>query len=143
MEDNTMWRMIATSVMWVALGIVSVMGIIFSSNLGDDAALIIGLPLSLALIGTIAIWLGPAIVEVQREKIRAQNGLGVPDMTEKAKRGGLDKYSLLMQMMDEDEREAFKTALKQRMLDDARITDDGEINVDMAYFEDDERHLRR
>lgn len=79
-----------------------------------------------AFFGTLAIWGIPEFMKLYHLKILAQAG----EATEKSKRGGQtrydDKLALLMDLMDEDERAAFKEALKQRVLHDAHY-DDGEL----------------
>src|SRR5690606_23422538 len=55
---------------------------------------------------------------------------------EKSKRGGDDRLSTLLALMDEDERQAFKETLKQRMLDSlAQPAADGELPYDSNTLE--------
>jgi hypothetical protein len=49
---------------------------------------------------------------------------------EKQKRGSADHLSLLLEMLDEDERAAFKETLKQRMLEQIGAPDEGELPAD-------------
>ncbi len=56
---------------------------------------------------------------------------------EKAKRTAHDKYELLMQLMDDDEREAYKQLLKQQYL--GKVNADGELPFNAELFEEDER----
>jgi hypothetical protein len=55
---------------------------------------------------------------------------------EKSKRGGDDRIATLLALMDDDERQAFKEALKQRMLDSlAQPATDGELPYDSDTLE--------
>ena len=69
------------------------------------------------------------------------------DYREKRKRGNGDtKAEMLLALMDEDERQAFKQALQQRMLESsARLGDDGEIDTPTleALLNDEQDHHRR
>ncbi len=69
------------------------------------------------------------------------------DYREKRKRGNGDtKAEMLLALMDEDERQAFKQALQQRMLESsARLGDDGEIDTPTleALLNDKRDHHRR
>ena len=75
---------------------------------------------------TLLIWGIPEFLKLYHLKILSQTG----ESTEKNKREGRsrydDKLALLMEIMDEDERAAFKEALKQQVLDDAHYHD-GEL----------------
>ena len=66
---------------------------------------------------------------------------------EKRKRGAGDtKAEMLLALMDEDERQAFKQALQQRMLESsARLGDDGEINTTTleSLLQSDQEHQQR
>jgi len=53
----------------------------------------------------------------------------------KRKRGTDDKFSLLMELMDDDERAAFKEALMRRVLADAADSGDGELPYDAESLE--------
>ncbi len=55
---------------------------------------------------------------------------------EKNKRGGDDRLATLLALMDEDERQAFKETLKQRMLDSlTQPATDGELPYDSDTLE--------
>lgn len=49
---------------------------------------------------------------------------------DKNKRQPADRLALLMELLDEDERAAFKEALQARALDDMRLGGDGELPAD-------------
>lgn len=53
------------------------------------------------------------------------------------------KVALLMDLMDDDERAAFKEALRHRMLNSVPVSSDGELNMDAAFFEEDDAYHRR
>lgn len=56
----------------------------------------------------------------------------------KAKRGGdpqAEKMRLLMELMDDDERQAFKETLKAQLLRDSRHLVDGELPYDAELFD--------
>jgi len=98
----------------------------YQSSIMDQIIPLVVLAWLGAVFGTLLIWGIPEFLKLYHLKILSQAG----QSPEKGKRGGQsrydDKLTLLMDLMDEDEREAFKEALKQRVLDDGRY-DDGEL----------------
>jgi hypothetical protein len=81
-------------------------------------------PLLVACFMTIILWMGPEIMSM----ILENKG--------KIKRDSTDSLSVLMALMDEDERQEFKQQLKQRMLDNvSRGSVDGELPLDSESLE--------
>ena len=85
------------------------------------------------IFGTILIWGIPEFIKLYNFRVASQ-GLEETGSQEKAKRDGhsghSEKLSLLLELMDEDEREAFKEMLRQQVLresDDYDSVDDGEL----------------
>lgn len=94
---------------------------------------------------TLLIWGIPEFMKLYHLKILSQGSVS----TEKNKREGRshheDKLALLLDLMDEDERVAFKETLKQQVLDDAHY-DDGELPYSGDSLESlltDDRHEDR
>ena len=148
MMSNT-GRIIATVIMWLVLGIISIVAITSVSgpwaytNGGDLVPLVLG-SLFFGLVGTYMIWVRPEMYKYKYA--RTQNG----ESSEKAKRqgSGNQKMALLMELMDDDEREAFKETLKRRVLDEARIGGDGEITygdttLESLFYEEDKDQQRK
>jgi hypothetical protein len=119
---------IITVVMWALLSVVSIGAVIEGSSFAPSIsveAMALG-PLIIALFGTFIIWVLPDLVKSDHaEKIAKLNDGNIKN---KRQSGGSDKLSLLMELMDEDERQAFKATLKQRVLDDTRLNADGELS---------------
>ncbi|GAB4512328.1 MAG: hypothetical protein OHK0046_11670 [Anaerolineae bacterium] len=121
MQDSGM-KTIATSVIWTIWGAVALATVIFNDNWDASDEIMVMVMGLFILIATFFIWRN-----VGRGAFSAQAS------AEKSKRGGeIDKMAMLMQMMDDDEREAFKEALKQRVLNGL----DGELPYDAAYYEE-------
>ncbi len=114
---------------WFSMALVAI-GI----AVGSSSPALLAVPISVALIMTIALVLVPDVVAV----LTAQR--------EKAKREPQDRLSMLLELMDEDERAAFKESLKRRVLDDIGRTDDGELPADdatLAALLDEEQAQKR
>jgi hypothetical protein len=85
-----------------------------------------------------------------RSQVRSQRGQPEASTREKAKRGTgrseSDNIALLLEMMDADEREEFKNILKRRVLQDARLSDDGEFyppaSLESLMQDEGERRMR-
>jgi hypothetical protein len=121
--DN-FWRIILVLAIWVALGTISVAAVLSPS--GDSTTSdIVTTAMFMATISTAVVWLGPELVSSRRSKSQTHF---VSGGTEKAKRGagGLPDDARLA-LLDEDERQALKERLKRQVLDEAYVTDDGEI----------------
>ena len=123
MRGGNFYKTIVTSFMWLILGVISILGIVFSDGPGGyDPTWIVIMPMILAFAGTFSIWVLPGLAGVeQNESVNEQH-------IEKAKRqAGTSKLDLLLEMMDDDEREAFKQTLKRQVLSDMRLGEDGEL----------------
>jgi len=146
MFGNDFAKMVATVAMWIVLGLVSILVVAGAAvGLRDSDILPLTLvPLGMALAGTIAIW------TTHPEETSRRDKSATAEASEKAKRSGRlpreDRLALLLEMMDEDERQAFKEVLKQQVLRDTGY--DGELpysNETLAALLDEEnqRHQRR
>ncbi len=138
MFSKSFWKAVTTLGIWAIMGMISLSAIIFSDGNPNLFTLLIVLtPLLLGLGATLAIWMD--------SDSDTNNSSETTHDSEKAKRVAGDKYALLLQMMDDDEREAFKYSLKQRLLDAVyEDYDDGELPS--ASLEDllmSEKKLRR
>lgn len=135
-------KAIVTAVAWIALSIVSVMAVIFAngSNIEDWALVAMALgPLGIAVATTAIIW-------DQKDSVQTSDS-AQDQQYEKAKRTGRgqSRLDMLMDMMDEDEREAFKETLKEQVLRDFRqgnISEDGELPTSLASLMEDEGRQR-
>lgn len=136
---NTLGKTIATVFMWIILGAIGMSGILADPGLGGTESAIIAIGAMLAgIIGTGMIW-SPEVFNGSSHDESKQTH------TEKAKRqAGDQRMALLLEMMDEDEREAFKETLKRRVLNGARFSEDGELpyGADMLYEDEREKRLR-
>ena len=113
--------------MWIAVAIID-FGVALStiennSPLGWPFVL----PILVAFLGTMIIW----TTQLPRERYRRQS----TEDQGKAKRGTGDMMALLMELMDEDERAAFKQKLQARVLRDAGYGEDGEIPDERVSLE--------
>lgn len=135
MRDLT--KLIVSSIMWIAVSLISVMALVFGNNMnGADVPIAIIAPLVVALMGTFFIWVAPELGKADAEKYKSRR-LEQLQSDEKPKR--MSKMDMLMELMDEDERYAFKEALKRQMLNNLS---DGELNYDaetLESFMDDRR----
>ena len=129
------WKMVSTGFIWVVVGAIIISGMYADSNSNLDITAIALAALIAGAIGTFMIWIGSGLIaaDIAKSQHETLNG----GETEKTKRDALStdpetaKLHLLMEMMDDDELFAFKEALKQRVLDSAHVTDDGEL----AYYD--------
>ncbi len=105
----------ATGIIWIVTAFIS-----FFSLMSDGW--VIAIPLGVALIATLVIWITGAI-----EKTAGVGQSNQPYSSEK--RGDNTAYSmaLLMEMMDDDEREDFKRDLKNRILSGENVTNESLI----------------
>jgi len=116
---NTIAKTIITLVMVTILGVISLMTILEAGagfSLGEIILAIAPMGLALGTIKTL--W-----VESRSSSDEGQY--------EKAKRNSShSNFDLLMEMMDEEEREAFKETLKRRVLNQMSSSMDGELPAD-------------
>ena len=138
----TDWGKVAVSiVMWIILGFISIGSAASTegSNIHDAALTIMVIaPLLIALFGTIAIW-SPEVFTENKES-NANN----TSSSSKSKNQTSSKVDMLMQMMDADEQEAFKDALRRQILQENRLSSDGELPIDdHLFYDEEESHHRR
>ena len=148
MLSNAMAKAAVTITMWLILGFISFVAIagegIFNTTIRGDATAITLVPLVLAMIGTAIIW------TTDSEKSESSSEKVTVEALEKAKREGksTDRLALLLELMDEDERSAFKESLKQGVLADMGYHGDGESPFNYDTLEslldegDQEKRLR-
>ncbi len=132
-------KMIVITVIWTVLAFLSIMALFKGSSMNlEDWALVV---LTLAPLG-----MGIPITVIVMDAKMEDSSSSHQDWgqnTEKAKRAAGDnsRLSMLMEMMDEDEREAFKETLKERVLRDFqqdRINEDGELPTSLAALMEEE-----
>jgi hypothetical protein len=138
--QNQFWRAVATIVIWAA-----VTGIIITSFImGSPSDVAVIAPLVAALLATLAMWVpgqgaAPTASASAASLEKAKRGQGAA-RTEEA------RMRMLLELMDPDEREAFKEILKQQMLRDMA---DGELPYGAQTLEsllddqDEGKRLRR
>ena len=126
-------KMIATIAMWV-MGIVITVSAMSRDFLGTPIPeqnmvwLAIG-PLVIAVMGTFMLWVVPELDNVGT----VSKSVSVTS-EQKAKRQQGDKLSLLLELMDDDEREAFKHLLKRQVLEESGYAD-GELSYGSETLE--------
>ncbi|MDZ4669882.1 MAG: hypothetical protein SH821_03330 [Phototrophicales bacterium] len=114
---DTKWRFGATIVIWAFATLLSII-IIGNMSLGGIADWVIAIPLGVALVATLAIWESGKDSSSKQESKSAS--LTQTDNTAYS-------MALLMEMMDDDEREEFKHNLKQRILSGENVTNESLI----------------
>jgi len=138
---NDFWKMITTAIIWTICGgiilAMTIQGV--ANNVAANWVLV--LPLLAAVLTTLVIWAAGQGGTQSREAALRESG--------KAKRLNLtrdDKMAMLMDMMDEDERAAFKAALARKLLDDDRddnpFAEDGELPLGELLDEQRRRQRR-
>ncbi|HRF94848.1 MAG TPA: hypothetical protein PLZ51_06635, partial [Aggregatilineales bacterium] len=100
------WRFGATAVIWFISAIISIIVLVNSMFLEDW---VLAIPLGIAMIATIAIWESGNSAKYEAKSSSRSESVKQTDNTAYS-------MALLMEMMDEDEREEFKHNLKQRIL---------------------------
>ena len=139
----TVGKTVTTLFMWLMLSAIAIISI---DTPGGDSAWVAIVAMIAAVVGTFFIWVASELIKQEAAEKSQQQAQSY----EKAKRGSGsagDKLALLLEMMDYDEREAFKETLKRRVLDDASVGNDGEINYEGvslgALLDDQSRQSRR
>lgn len=131
--NNNLGKALATIVMWMISGVLS-MAVIMQANgqFGDGTAIMMAIPLIIVLLGTFFMWVAPEFAKNDRIEAERKH----EHEREKNKRYSNEgsRMAVLMEMMDEDERQAFKQALKRKMLGESRLTMDGELSEGMDYL---------
>jgi hypothetical protein len=136
-------RVIVTSVIWVGCLSVALATVMTGANM-------IGLifPMIMAMGGTAVLWGSDSPASRRREARRFGNQYDDYPIKAKNESTYEQKMRLLMDMMDEDERQDFKNSLKRQMLNQDRAQKnlvDGEMPFDMddVFTSDhDEQHRR-
>jgi hypothetical protein len=138
---NSLAKAVSTIMMWILLSTISILALVADSETTnhmvshDGLVPLVIVPIIIALIGTFVIW---GLPEIMKDKDTLKLGGQLDESGGKAKRKQGDKLALLMEMMDEDERQAFKTALQQRLLQETTANtayDDGELPYDAETLE--------
>jgi hypothetical protein len=116
-------KMIATIAMWL-MGIVITVSAMSRDFLGtpipeQNMVWLAISPLVIAVLGTFMLWVVPELDSTEAAS-KTEQSIG------KAKRQQGDKLSLLLELMDDDERQAFKQLLKQQVLEETGYAD-GEL----------------
>ena len=128
MGSKEIAKVAVTITMWLILGFISFVAVagegVFNTTIrGDVTAMALG-PLVLAMIGTAIIW------TTDSEKTKGDSDEATAEAQGKAKRErtalSMDKLTVLMELMDEEELRQFKETLKQGVLSDMGYADDGE-----------------
>jgi hypothetical protein len=133
MWENIM-KMLATLGIWTITGAISFSATIDSPIDGDVLAVVIA-PLLIALFATFFIWVAPELVRADRDAKSTHHHIGDSEKAKRRVSGDESRMALLMEMMDDDERQAFKETLKRRLLDDYRVNEDGELFADSTTLE--------
>lgn len=125
------WKFALTITIWVLSAGIGITALIVSeTNSGAEDIAILSLLTS--LVATFIIWAIPELTGSTKT-----NKQSIMESVGKAKRShtGEDRVSMLLQLMTEDEREAFKHSLQQQILHDARLSTDGEFVSDNTSLE--------
>lgn len=127
-------RFLLTGFIWAVVGLIGIVAV--NTGVGFGSVVIIALGLTFAYVTTRSLW-----------GLENNNSDDASTSQRKRKRHEIqsEKIDMLMAMMDEDEKTAFKAALKQRLLDSTtRLSDDGEAPVALSdLLDDDEAQYRR
>lgn len=136
---NTIWRLGVTAWVWVMVTVLGIVSIAIPGGMTSGAVFIVLMGLVAAYASTKAIW-GLRDDDDENRVAQRREVLG-----EKRKRGAGDtKAEMLLALLDDDEREAFKRALQAQVLRGAgRLRDDGELDDEVPLAdllrEDEER----
>ena len=133
-----MWKAVATIAIWLLCSLIAIASTIDTVYSWEMT----GIPLIVALLATFILYGIPALQD-QDESEQSSDDIS------KKKRTAQDdpRMALLLDMMDDNEREAFKKRLQEQLLGEAHqpISDDGELfERDSLYdlMQDDEKRLR-
>jgi hypothetical protein len=128
----------ATVAMWIAVAVTEFGISIYGAESGADIGTLLMVPFLMAVLLTFVLWVVP---EIRGRRYRD----AADDWTlEKAKRQPVDKMTLLLDLMDDDEREAFKETLKRRVLaelDDSELPEDAATLESLLYDDRPQQHL--
>ncbi len=128
---NNILRLVVTAIVWVMVTALGSISIIIPGEMTSGAVYITLLGLIFAYATTRSLW---RVEQPQQDRLKKSRELGA----EKRKRStGDTKADMLLALMDDDEREAFKQALQARLLQGAtRLRDDGELDDIEVPLED-------
>ena len=130
---NQIYRLIQTAVLFMIAGAIHYN--LVDDNLYNHPGDIISMTLLLALICVFIVWVLPSFQNGMLNKISQMRATSKPKREVSS-----SKYDLLLQLMDEDEREAFKQTLKRQALNDMRLGEDGELPDYAEMLADDYRY---
>jgi len=121
-------RLLVTGFIWLMVGIIGVLSIAIPGAMTSGAVIVTAMGLIFAYATTRSIW---------KADFMGEEKPGREARYEKPKRGtGGTRAEMLLALMDDAERDAFKRALQERMLQGAaRLADDGELGEDDMTFE--------
>jgi len=110
------WRFGATVFIWAFATLITIV-ILGNMSLGWIEDWVIAVPLGVALISTLAVWESGKNDSASKSSEQAHSS---------GKKGDNTAYNmaLLMEMMDDEEREEFKSQLKRRILSGETVTDE-------------------
>jgi len=111
----------STIVIWLAAMVISIFVLMNSVFLGSWVIAALAMPMGLAFLATAIVW--------NSHSPNTINTLSTKN-TNKNNDNTVYTMALLMEMMDEDERQAFKERLQERILSGEAVTDESLI-VDM------------
>ena len=133
-----MTRMFVTIMMWISIAVTEFGIAIYGAVSKRDITLPLMIPLIIAFLGTLAIWVIPEYLASRSapESTHADSS--------KTKRQGVDKLSLLLELMDDEERAAFKKRLERQVLEEANVGEDGELpdegnTLESLFYEEGKR----
>jgi hypothetical protein len=106
----------STIVIWLAAMVISIFALMNSVFLGSWVIAALAIPMGLAFLTTAVVWGGD---RSHRSKLS--------EASESKKDNTAYSMALLMEMMDEDEREEFKYNLKNRILSGENVTNESLI----------------
>lgn len=113
------WRFGATIIVWGFSFVLTLIAFIAAADSSFEDWLAV-VPMAVALISTIVIWESGKDDEKSSNKSSGSSTVQKPDNT-------AYNMALLMEMMDDDEREEFKYRLKERILSGENITNESLI----------------
>jgi hypothetical protein len=146
--DDTGSRQRITAIMWVGIAAFMIT-VVLNGPLFNEQWMVMVLtlvPLVLGFFVTLALWSPAVFPWVSVSQLRAMQRDRVderPGRDEKPKRSSASSASgpeararLLLDLMDDHEREQFKQDLKRRALEDAVVGEDGEISYGGVALDD-------
>jgi hypothetical protein len=128
--------------MWGTAAFIDFGVAIASVDHGNIDGWLFALPILVALVGTLYIW----TMQMRHEERTSQSARS--EEQDKSKRQAGDKLSLLMEIMDDDERKEFKERLKQQVLEETAYGSDGELpyggeTLESLMDTDEDKYLRQ